>query len=115
MNTTDLQNKARLIADRAGARLWRNNSGVLLDRTGRPVRYGLANESKRLNDVYKSSDLIGMMPDGRFLALEFKPAGWTDARTDHDRAQLNFIEDVRRCGGVGYFVTSLEQVEWVFK
>lgn len=110
----NIQNKARLIASKAGGRLWRNNSGVLLDKTGRPVRYGLGNESKALNKVYKSSDLIGMMPDGRFLALEFKPEGWSDARTDHELAQLKFIEDVRSVGGVGYFITSLDQVEWVF-
>ena len=57
-----VQQELRVLAPHHGSRLWRNNSGVLPDRTGRPVRYGLANESKELNKVLKSSDLIGLTP-----------------------------------------------------
>lgn len=89
-----------------GAVAWRNNSGALPDRRGVPVRFGLGNISKALNDVWKSSDYIGMCADGRFLALEQKPQGWRFSMRDpHERAQLAFIHDVRRRGGVAGFVT----------
>ena len=46
-----VSNDVRLVAARAGTRLWRNNVGVLEDKTGRPVRSGLANDSKALNGM----------------------------------------------------------------
>ena len=99
-----------LEAQRHGAVAWRNNSGAALTREGRPVRYGLGNTSPALNEKWKSSDYIGMMPDGRLLAMELKPAGWTFRGTPHERAQAAFLEDVRRRGGVAGFVTCPEDV-----
>ena len=52
--------------------MWRNNVGVLVDATGRPLRYGLANDSKALNTVLKSGDLIGWDRVGRFVSIECK-------------------------------------------
>jgi hypothetical protein len=54
-----VQSLVRLEAVKSGARLWRNNVGALLDDRGVPVRYGLANDTKRLNETVKSGDLIG--------------------------------------------------------
>ena len=39
--------------------LWRNNSGAFKDQTGRMVRFGLGNDSAKINKHMKSSDLIG--------------------------------------------------------
>src|SRR5882762_3932875 len=89
------QREIRLRASAAGLLLWRNNSGVAqtVDRYGntRPVRYGLANDSPAVNRVLKSSDLIGIAPDGRFVAIESKRPGWHFAGTDREQAQLAFI------------------------
>jgi hypothetical protein len=104
-----VQNALRAEASRLGCALWRNNSGVLYDARGVPVRFGLANDSKRLNDVFKSSDLIGLHGGtGRFLAIECKPPGWTTPRNARERAQQAFIEHVRQLGGIGGFATSVE-------
>jgi hypothetical protein len=63
--TTDegyVQSRLRLDYGELGYRLWRNNVGVLPDRTGRPVRYGLANETPAMNRAFKSGDLVGWRP-----------------------------------------------------
>lgn len=90
----------RLEAGRRGWRLFRNNLGAMQDpRTGRVVRYGLANESKAMNDVVKSADLIGWTDKGQFASVEVKGVG---ARTDADRlaAQERWRDLVLSCGGV---------------
>ena len=57
-----VQANVRLAAANKGMCLFRNNVGVLKDETGRPVRYGLANDSSKINKVVKSGDLIGWQP-----------------------------------------------------
>ena len=44
-----VQQKVRFEAAQQGIRMWRNNVGVLKDDRGIPIRYGLANESKKMN------------------------------------------------------------------
>ena len=69
----------------AGCQVWRNNTGLLPGQNGRPVRFGLC---------VGSSDIIGMTPDGVFLAVECKTATGRVSK-----AQRNFIERVRLQGG----------------
>lgn len=106
-----VQAAVRLEAARRGYLLWRNNSGVLQDETGRPVRYGLANDSKQANAVCKSSDLIGIGPGGLFTALECKAPGWVFRESDHRAvAQLAYIKLVLSRGGIAKFVTGVEDL-----
>lgn len=112
------QQHVRITAPKLGASLWRNNSGATLDESGRLVRYGLANDSKKINEVFKSSDLIGITPimwQGRrfgvFTAIEVKRPDWTKPENDRDRAQANFLTTVEALGGIGQFVTSAAQYE----
>lgn len=42
------QQAIRVEASKKGMRLWRNNVGACQDHTGRFIRYGLANDSKKL-------------------------------------------------------------------
>lgn len=72
MTEADIQNLIRLECGRRGWHVFRNNVGVLMDRRGVPVRYGLANESKQMNEVLKSADLIGWTKNGRFISIECK-------------------------------------------
>lgn len=105
----------RLEAPNLGAILWRNNSGAAVDDTGRHIRYGLANDSKRINEVFKSSDLIGITPVtwygrkfGVFTAVETKRPGWKMPENDRDRAQQNFLMTVESLGGLAMFANSVE-------
>jgi hypothetical protein len=61
-NEAYVQSFLRLQLGREGYKLWRNNVGVLKDKNGRPVRYGLANETPAMNRAFKSGDLVGWRP-----------------------------------------------------
>lgn len=103
-----VQARLRVEAANIGYCLWRNNSGSLPDKTGTPVRFGLGNDSVKLNKVFKSSDLIGIGPMGRFVAVEVKEPGWSHPKNDRERAQANFIGAVQARGGLAGFATSVE-------
>ncbi len=116
-----------------GARLFRNNVGVLLDKTGRPVRYGLGNDSKAMNETIKSGDLIGWTPRlvtpdmvgsvvAEFLSVEVKADGWKFPRPGpthdakgrltaygHALAQLRWAQMVRAEGGTAGFMIDPER------
>lgn len=101
-----------------GCVLWRNNVGALRDRFKRLVRFGLANDSKKLNDILKSSDLIGIRKIaitedmvgktiGQFLCREIKKSDWKYKGTDREKAQLAFIDLVKEMGGDADFATGI--------
>ena len=111
-----VQQQVRLDASRAGARLWRNNVGACTTADGAFIRFGLCNESKRVNARIKSSDLIGIRPVligpehtgqtlGQFYAREVKRGGWIYAGTPREVAQLAFINLVLALGGDAAFTT----------
>jgi len=108
--------RVRLEATRAGGRLFRNNVGGGHVEGGSYVRWGLANDSARLNKIIKSSDLIGIMPVtitpehvgqtlGQFTAREMKPEAWRYAATPREVAQLRFIALIISLGGNASFST----------
>lgn len=104
MTEDDVKNAARLAVQAIGAVLWRNNVGALPDERGVPVRYGLANDSKAINEVFKSSDLVGIAPGGVFMAIECKGGDWKWGGTKREKAQAAFIEYVRARGGRAGFI-----------
>lgn len=119
LSESSVQTRVRLEASRIGARLWRNNTGVLQDERGVPVRYGLCNESKQQNAACKSADLIGIKPIiitqgmvgstiGQFMAREVKAGNWHYTGTPREVAQLKFLEIVNGLGGDGRFTNGSE-------
>lgn len=94
-----------------GFALWRNNSGALPNQNGVPVRFGLGNDSKKFNEVWKSLDLVGIGPYGRFLTVDAKPPGWTRPRNKRERAQQAHIDEVNMRGGIAFFATSVQDFE----
>lgn len=119
---TENMQRLRLWASEKGMVLWRNNNGACLDDTGRMIRYGLGNDSAKLNKVWKSSDLIGICPVkilpehvgrtiGMFFAVEVKRTSWRGIENERDKSQGNFLTDVTRMGGFGAFANTVESIE----
>lgn len=126
LSEAEVQVKVRLNAAQSGQYLWRNNVGAGFvapskDKfeEGQFMRWGLANDSKQLNAVVKSSDLIGitktlvtpeMVGDyvGVFTARETKRSDWQYRGTKEEEAQLRFIQLVATQGGDARFTNGSE-------
>lgn len=113
-----VQSAVRLEAAQKGLILWRNNVGALKDERGVPVRYGLANDSKAVNDEVKSADLIGIRPlivtpahvghvVGQFVSRECKEPGWRYTGTAREVAQLRWAQLVYSMGGDAGFAADV--------
>lgn len=117
-----VQARVRVAASAAGMRLWRNNVGAFHDDAkGIHVRFGLANDSKQVNDVIKSADLIGVRKRlisgsdvgrciGQFVSLECKHSGWKYTGTDRERAQAAWAALIVSMGGEARFISGVEQL-----
>lgn len=106
----------RIEASNKNILLFRNNVGVLKDDTGRPVRYGLGNESSQANAAFKSADLIGVRPVlitpqmvgvtiGQIVSRECKRPGWRYGGNAREHAQLRWAEMIVSYGGDAAFCT----------
>lgn len=106
-----VQSEMRLAAAGRNVILFRNNVGALQDKTGRPVRYGLLNDSKALNERIKSADLIGIRRVlitpamvgsviGQFCSREVKWRGWQPGEDKRrEGAQMEWVNLVNSHGG----------------
>lgn len=103
--------QCRLEADRLGGALYRNNSGATFDRNGRMIRYGLGNDSKKLNRDYKMPDLVGIAPGGLFWGVEVKRVGWKGVSNDREKAQQNAGRHIESLGGIFGFATDPAQLK----
>lgn len=112
-----IQQRIRLDASRYGVRLWRNNNGATLDENGRMIRFGLANDSAKINGQMKSSDLIGVTPIlvlpehvgrtfGLFTSIEVKRPGWRYTGTKREKSQFNWITLISSMGGIAKFANT---------
>lgn len=82
---TNLQAEIMKALSSAGCKVWRNNTGALKNSAGRLVSYGLCKGS---------SDIIGICPDGKFLAIEVKTQS---GKTTEN--QERFIRVIKSMGG----------------
>lgn len=117
-----VQAQVRLTASKIGAVLWRNNNGACVTDEGRHLRFGLGNDSKKINEKFKSSDLIGITPMrigeqhlnkvvGLFTAFEIKHGSWYWTGTAREHAQWKYIQLVNHYGGIAGFAKSTKDYE----
>lgn len=112
-----------LEAPSKGVFLWRNNVGAgtiyrdedlcdncRMQQRKRPIRWGLANDSSRVNKTIKSADLIGLRPItitadmvgkrvGQFVSRECKREDWNYSGTESELAQLAWAAIINDNGG----------------
>ena len=116
LTEAQVQALARVEASEAGLRIWRNNVGVAFDDKGTPVRFGLANDSKQVNQAIKSADLVGIRPIlilpehvgttiGQFISRECKASDWRYTGTAREQAQQAWHELINGLGGNSCFLT----------
>ncbi len=121
-NESTVSDENTLLLASYGGKIMRNNSGVLVNDVGTPVRFGLGNVSAKVNKVFKSSDQIGILPVvitpamvgktvGVFIAVEDKREGLHYTGKGTEPGQLKFIEWVRRLGGIACFASQTKDVE----
>lgn len=96
---TGIQSEIALALSSAGCILWRNNTagawiGKIIHKAGNQITLADAHMIK-FGLCTGSSDLIGVSPTGKFLAIEVKT---TTGRATKE--QLNFIDRVREAGGI---------------
>jgi hypothetical protein len=116
------QQQVRLKAAHVGAMTWRNNVGATpakcpdCEAPRQPIRYGLANDSAKLNKQIKSSDLILAIPRlitqdmvGRVIAqfgsIETKRPGWHYTGKEQEPGQAAWLALIARLGGYATFST----------
>lgn len=105
-----VQSTVRLEAPQRGVYLWRNNVGAGKLASGNFVRFGLGNDSKKLNERMKSADLIGCRPVvvtplmvgsriGQFVSRECKREDWKYSGSMEENAQLAWATLINSLGG----------------
>lgn len=89
-----IQKQIMVALSNAGCTIFRNNVGaVTVD--GRFIRYGVGGNG--------GSDLIGLTPCGKFLAVEVK-----NKKGRASKAQLDFIAHINSVGGIAGIARSVD-------
>jgi hypothetical protein len=104
----EIQQRIRLTCGRGAVRLWRNNTGALIDQQGRFVRFGLCKGSSDLiglRSLEITPELVGQRL-AQFVALEVKTA--QGVLSPKQRA---FLRVVQQLGGVATACRSVEEAE----
>jgi hypothetical protein len=111
-----VQSEVRLEAPHHGVYLFRNNVGAGKLASGNFVRFGLGNDTAKLNEALKSGDLIGIRKRqivqadvgryiGQFYSREIKRRDWRYSGTMEENAQLRWATLVNAQGGDAKIVT----------
>ena len=108
----EIQQRIRLACGRGPVRLWRNNTGALVDQQGRFVRFGLCKGSSDLiglRSVVVTPEMVGQRI-AQFVALEIKTD--SGAVSPEQRAFLRLVQEL---GGVASVCRSIEQAQAVLE
>ena len=106
----EIQQRIRLACGRGTVRLWRNNTGALVDQQGRFLRFGLCKGSSDLiglRSLEVTPEMVGQRL-AQFVALEVKTESGTVSTE-----QRAFLQLVQQLGGLGAVCRSIEEARTV--
>ena len=97
-NEADIQKSIEYFLGLKGIFCWPTHAGQII-----PVSRGI-------------SDIIGVLPNGRIIAIEVKLPSWRPPKEGtkafkHYFKQLEFIEKIRKWHGIAFFASSVEEVK----
>lgn len=119
----------QLRASEWGARLYKNNTGVAYDQSGRPVFFGLGNEGKKDQEAIRTPDDIGftvvtITPEmvGKkiavFTAIDSKKVGFSVkdnyAVGTREYGQQKFFDIVLMFNGIAGFASCAADVDKIY-
>ena len=81
------------------SRAWRQNSGTFTQQYGEKTHYIRANTAKGM------SDIMGILKDGRTLAIEVKSAKGVVMAHQHE-----FLNSIAKAGGIAFVARSVDDV-----
>lgn len=79
---------------------WRNNNTPIYDQKRKVFR------AMPIGSIKGVSDILGIMPDGRFLAIEVKKKG-----TYASKEQKEFLKNINDNGGLGFVARDLDDLK----
>ena len=106
----EIQQRIRLACGRGRVRLWRNNTGALVDQQGRFVRFGLCKGSSDLiglRSLEITPELVGQRI-AQFVGLEIKTGSGTVSPE-----QRAFLQLVQQQGGLAGVCRSIAEAQAV--
>lgn len=112
MSEQEIQQRIRLALGKGPVRLWRNNTGTLMDRQGRPVQFGLCKGSSDLiglRSITVTPEMVGQQL-AVFAAVEVKAE-----RGRVTPEQTAFIDAVNGMGGLAGVARSVEEAAGVLR
>ena len=103
MSENEIQNSILQFLKFKGVVAWRNNNGSTYD-----AKSGQHRRKNKWEKLWGSPvDILGIMPDGRFLAIEVKKT----EKLKPSKEQQFFLDTINENGGVGFCAHSIECVK----
>ena len=103
MSENEIQNSILQFLKFKKIAAWRNNNGSTYD-----AKSGQHRRKNKWETLHGSPvDILGVMPDGRFLAIEVK----RDEKKKPSVGQLHFLEIIEKNGGIAFVAWSIDCVK----
>ena len=104
LSEIDIQNSILQYLKFKKIKAWRNNNGSVYDAKNAKFR----SKNKWEKVCGSPVDILGILPDGRFLAIEVKKT----EKEKPSKGQQEFLDNINESGGVGFVAHSIEKVKF---
>jgi len=100
-----------LLQHPAVAMVERINSGAVYGAEGQFIRFHTIYKPKYIQySPMRVVDLSVTLTDATRMVIECKREGWSKPSDQREQEQANYLAHIRKCGGIGIFATSTDDV-----